>query len=93
VPYLSYTGAEYPEKGLFIAALSLSSLLFIPVMIANQVGLLYLRVRHEWIPFLAYLGAVCSMASATFLVLLASFDVEKYASTISSSFSWPFIGC
>lgn len=89
MPYLSYTATDYPEKIIFAVGLGLSGLFFIPVLFANQAGLLYLRTKNRAVHRLAYLGCFSAFCSAIFLILLAAFDVLRFGA-IHYSFAITF---
>ena len=74
MPYLSYVGAQVPEKIFFVVGLTLSAVMFLPVMLANQAGLLYLRTKNKAIHRLAHCGTVLSIISSSALSLLSIFD-------------------
>lgn len=89
MPYLSYVGAEYPEKIFFITGLTCSGLMFFPVMLANQAGLLYLRTKNKQVHRLAHLGIFFSLLSSVSLSLLSIFDAESY-NTLHYGFALTF---
>jgi len=77
VPYLSYTGANYPEKIFFIIGLSTSSILFLPVLLTTQAGLILLKLETKAVKYLGYAGLVFGTLGAICLILLAVFDVNE----------------
>ena len=78
IPYLSYMGAQFPERAFFIFGMSVTFLAYIPVAFANMGGLLYLRVKNRAIYYLAHFGVIFSLLGLTCLVLLSIFDVVDY---------------
>lgn len=91
-PYLSYTGAEYPEKLFFMTGLTLSSVMFFPVLLVNQAGLIYVRGGTRGLRTLANLGLLSGIASGIFLSLLTIFDTERHK-TVHYAFALSFFAC
>jgi len=60
-----------------MGGLATSFVTFMPVLFANQAGLLYLRTKNRWVHLLAHFGKILAIVAAAFLVLLSVFDVEE----------------